>query len=870
MLRIGQSPTKKNTGELASILPDWLRDVQQQARESAEENAAQEAAQPKVQKNEAPDLLAGLASQARGDDDEIPDWLSGINPTAGAKPSEIPSREPETDPLAQVNEPSPEDSPSWMDETKGQSETQEEKDELSAWFSRTSAQPSEPFTVEPGESQDGSDWMSLDASAASLQQPTPPKEEEDLSWLRNLEASAKQSAEPSEPRQDFGRMSSAASSEPASQEEDLSWLNNLGGIVEPSQPFDQTQGKPALAQSDAPQEDLSWLNNLGRTSERSQEEPAKPSPQEDLSWLNNLGQTAESLPSESVQPAAQEDLDWLNKLGGSTSELSQQESTQPSSQEDLSWLNDTEGISNVTDPSSPIFSPRRTAPLSGEPQNESVPDWLKSATEEPSMPPLGAGALDWFASHDLQADQVSATPESPAGKSSGLSEGSSSLPIDQTQEEPALPGSDIFTSPSESLPSTNPDVDSLFSMNLPDWLTNAELGASDVSVQRAEIPSTEEGESLAPVELPSWVQAMRPVEALISETSSGIEDQAPERDGPLAGLRGVIPLLPIGSSQRPKAISLTLQATDEQQASAALLEQILAGETAPRPSVTSAFITSQRVLRWALTGLVMVVLGAMIGLRSQSMPVSNTLPAEVGSASSAIATIPENAPVLVVLDYEPALAGEMEAVSGPFLGNMVLLRHPNLSFLSTSPNGSALVERLMANTKINRAAPEGLGYQAGEQYFNLGFLPGGSAGVLAFVESPQTAIRSADVVENFSQYAAVIVLTDHAESGRVWVEQLDARKQSDSALTSQPLLVVASAQAGPLLQPYVSSRQVTGMISGLSDAARYEFVNNMPPGMARTYWDTFGIGLLLAVILITFGSLWSLFTGIRPRRAGIE
>jgi hypothetical protein len=871
MLHIGQSPTKKNTGELESILPDWLRDVQQQARESAEENAAQEAAQPKVQKNEAPDLLAGLASQARGDDDEIPDWLSGINPTARAKPSEISSRESETDPHAQVNESSPEDSSSWTGETKGQSETQEERDELSAWFSRTSAQPSEPFTVEPDESQDGSDWMSnLDASAASLQQPTPPKEEEDLSWLRNLEASAKQSAEPSEPRQDLGRMPGAASSQPASQEEDLSWLNNLGGIAEPSQPFDQTQGKPALAQSDAPQEDLSWLNNIGKTSELSQQEPAKPSPQEDLSWLNNLGETAKPSPPEFAQPpAAQEDLDWLNNLGR-TSEPSGQESTQPSSREGSSGLNDREGTSDVTDPFAPVFSPRRTAPLSGEPQNESVPEWLKSATEEPSMPPLGAGALDWFASHDLPADQVPATPESPVGRSSGWSEGTSSLPIDQTQDESALPESDIFTSSSESLPSTNQDVDSLFSMNVPDWLSNPELGAGDVSVQRPEIPSTEERESLAPVELPSWVQAMRPVEALISETASGIEDQAPERDGPLAGLRGVIPLLPIGSSRRPKAMSLTLQATAEQQASAALLEQILAGETAPRPSTTSAFITSQRVLRWALTGLVMVVLGAMIGLRSQSMPVSNILPVEVGSASSAIATIPENAPVLVVLDYEPALAGEMEAVSGPFLGNMVLLRHPNLSFLSTSPNGSALVERLMANTKINRAAPEGLGYQAGEQYFNLGYLPGGSAGVLAFVESPQTAIRSADVVENFSQYAAVIVLTDHAESGRVWVEQLDARKQSDSALTSQPLLVVASAQAGPLLQPYVSSRQIVGMISGLPDAARYEFVNNMPPGMARTYWDTFGIGLLLAVILITFGSLWSLFTGIRPRRAGIE
>ena len=63
VLRIGQNPTKKNTGELESVLPEWLKDVRQQARDSAEEEAAQAAAQPKVQKNEPPDLLAGLASQ---------------------------------------------------------------------------------------------------------------------------------------------------------------------------------------------------------------------------------------------------------------------------------------------------------------------------------------------------------------------------------------------------------------------------------------------------------------------------------------------------------------------------------------------------------------------------------------------------------------------------------------------------------------------------------------------------------------------------------------------------------------------------------------------------------------------------------------
>jgi hypothetical protein len=201
---------------------------------------------------------------------------------------------------------------------------------------------------------------------------------------------------------------------------------------------------------------------------------------------------------------------------------------------------------------------------------------------------------------------------------------------------------------------------------------------------------------------------------------------------------------------------------------------------------------------------------------------------------------------------------------------MVLLSQPQFSFLSTSPNGSALVERLLARTRITQPAPDGFGYQAGTQYCNLGYLPGGAAGVLGFMEAPRQIIPFAcqeENVEAFFNYAAIVVMTDHAESGRVWVEQLQSRKQVDPLLAGQPLFVVASAQAGPLLQPYVASQQITGMISGLSDAARYEVQNNVPPGMARSYWDTFGIGLALAIAAIILGSLWNILTGIRARRA---
>src|SRR5512134_3708279 len=87
VLRIGDTPTKKNTGELESVLPGWLKDVRQQARDSAEEEAAQAAARPKEQKNEPTDLLAGLASQARGsEEEEVPDWLANLRPAAKPSP----------------------------------------------------------------------------------------------------------------------------------------------------------------------------------------------------------------------------------------------------------------------------------------------------------------------------------------------------------------------------------------------------------------------------------------------------------------------------------------------------------------------------------------------------------------------------------------------------------------------------------------------------------------------------------------------------------------------------------------------------------------------------------------------------------------
>ncbi len=946
-IQIGEGPTKKNTGELEPFMPQWLKDVRQQGKVSAEENSVQPVTQPKVQKNEAPDLLAGLASQGDDDEDDVPDWLANINPVIKSKPSIPSSNEPANDFFAQFNKSEPPpvvaakpkvDEPKQEEKTSrvgGVASVPVEKDELSGWLQGASETPTDALAFQPGASADDSDWMSKFASSEPAAGEAPQREEkEDLSWLHTLEASARQSEDRpvsgQESGWDFG--ASSVPSQSSDSQEDLSWLSNLGGTSEPAQPstpsassqedlswLSNLGGTSEPAQPSTPsassQDDLGWLSNLGGTSEPAQPSTPSASSQEDLGWLSNFGGTSEPVQPSTSPASSQDDLGWLSNLGG-TSEPAQPST--PSSQEDLGWLNEFAGTSEpasqpsasgdldwlsnlggasepapqpsssgdsdwlaglgeISQPSMPSsakpfgttdelslppnfdetkgipqispFMPRRTAPLNENAINDNMPDWLKSATEAAPSLPLGVGVLD-----DLRGTS-SRTPEKVT-------------PPSTPKPVPVEP--EVFPAPAESRSLSNQDVDSLFSMDMPDWLSQPQPGASDADSQPGGLSPRE---SLAPVELPSWVQAMRPVESALSETDASVaQDQPAEKEGPLAGLVGVIPFAPIGSSRRPKAFSLKLQATEEQQAEAALFDRILAGETAARAVSSSATITSQRMLRIAISAAFWVVLGAILFLRSQFMPVSALLPNDVQAVSNTVASIPDGASVLVVIDYDPSLAGEMEAVGGPLLDQLVLAKAPRLSFLSTSPNSSALADRLLASANISKPIDAGgLGYLAGQKYSNLGYLPGGSAGILDFMSQPDSFIRANEFkVSGFSGYAAVIVLTDNAESGRAWVEQLHTAKQTNPSLANQSLILVTSAQAGPLLQPYVSSKQVAGMINGLADAARFEFVNNSRPGMARSYWDAFGIGILMAVVLIFAGSVWNLAAGIRARRASSE
>ena len=219
------------------------------------------------------------------------------------------------------------------------------------------------------------------------------------------------------------------------------------------------------------------------------------------------------------------------------------------------------------------------------------------------------------------------------------------------------------------------------------------------------------------------------------------------------------------------------------------------------------------------------------------------------------------------------LRGEMEAAAAPFMDHL-LLKGPRLALISTSPTGPALAERFLHDTNASPLIAVH-NYQSGQQYVNLGYLAGGPSGVQYFADSPSKAAQFTldgqqawtlpplQGVRALSDFAALIILTDNADSGRVWIEQ------TGSTIGTTPMLMVLSAQAEPLILPYYVSGQVKGLVTGLAGGDAYGQIFARPDstlGLAEKYWNSLGVGTLVAEILIVIGAIWSAVSGWRSRR----
>ncbi len=740
LVRPGEEPTVKSTAALESTLPSWLRRLRK-AEESAESNPS-EATSPDQR------MPLGPSPDAKPDTtDDQPDWLPGLEKTVADDEKEVP------DWLASLREEKPDTSA--QQSASLQDRALNTTGSLSAgvadadWEARLGGEPKPetPDAKPEGEKQGGMeslDWLdSLGTETTVSGEGTNPVAEQDEAlheWLSALPANPPANTEevPSVPTETENipewpaspTSPEEASSVPSEREDLPEWPKSPTGFAEI--PSIQAEKENLPGWQTPPQEKVIEPGPTPGMPDSIAAESEIPD------WLSNLS----SIPATAEEPAEEIVPDWLAEV-----------ETNP----------ETEGSAPAAPPASAeVASPQAAT-------GDEIPGWLSAYQAEASAAEQQA----------VKNEPVGSTPQP-----SEIREGTGPLPdwlagIEKTSQPSGSPPALIA---GEEGPASSKQTDQEFSLEMPDWISklNPEQAFEKASAGNIEKATPE---NLELSELPSWVQAMRPVELVVAETREAPHEEqlAPEQTGPLAGLQGVLPVTPgLGSLRKPPAYTAILQVTENQQRYAAALEKMISGETKPVVAGQSR-LTSSRVWRWVITVFLLaaVLLPILTGI--PATPASTLRSPETVSAFTMISNLPSNSPVLVVFDYDPSLSGELEAAAAPVMDHL-LLQGPRLALISTSPTGPALAERFLSDANASPLVA-GHKYQSGQQYVDLGYLAGGPSGVQYFANSPaQAAPFTIDGqeawttpplqgVRAFSDFAAILVLTDNADSGRIWIEQ---------------------------------------------------------------------------------------------------
>jgi len=802
----GETPTKISTSDLENTLPSWLRDVRQAAEESP---AALPAATPEFlaapvapTPNTPLDFLSGLSAAKDDSDEPVPDWLAGLRdslPTEEVSQSQNPVQDLLT--------------------------------------SLTPPAPIEPQPVEPPAEEEPT-WDFHDSATAE----TP-------DWLAALKA---QENTPAAPKiEEKAEMSATSGDFP-------DWLSQLSSQTSPAATLPESApNTSSSATGDLPD----WITSLRDDSAAPVAQPASAeatAPQGDLpDWMASLrddsaAPVAQPAPAEVTAP--QGDLpDWMASLRD--------------------------------DSAAPVEQP---APAEATAPQGDLPDWLANISPNVEQSPSVEKPAKAF---DTGAFAESALPgEAEPNWLSGITSSAPQPAAPEAEPASALPGwLDAFFVPgaekpseavnqaavemppvAETLPAetsaapTGAASDAIFSMDMPDWLAGFTPSDLDMPAPKAEMASTASTETpeITPVNLPSWVQAMRPMEAVIADAEDVENEQMVEKSGPLAGLRAVLPMIVGGMTMRkPKTYSIKLNMDDAQQAQVALLEKLLATETKAQDLPAREKNRAERPLRWVIALILLLVTVIPLLMGSRWLDVPQLAGADLQAFTETLGKIEPNAPVLVVFDYQPALAGELEPIAASAVREL-MLKQARLVFVSTTPTGALMSERLMARLDPQQT------YTSSAQ---LGYLPGGAAGIQVFASAPTRIERdglNGAVLESptlagvttLNDFAAALILTDSPDEGRLWVEQ------AAPELRGKPLLMVLSAQAEPLLRPYFDSGQVQGLMVGLNSGAVFE-QQVSPDGPVRQVWDAFGLGLIAMEALIFIGGIWGLVSAWLSARA---
>lgn len=618
---------------------------------------------------------------------------------------------------------------------------------------------------------------------------------------------------------------------------------------------------PQTADGIQPQEEASepeplivdWLRDM-----RDEEETSSSSPEDlegngeeqPLDWLDGIRLDEESdsesgpgteneddFPGGETEPV-EEEPEWLERIRSRKAE---------------DWA-EAEVVEEASEPLPDLFEEgEEDVPVTGS-SAEQLPDWLADIH-------LGEG-MDLQDEQETPADIAEPAPEPGQEPVIESTEAHDETVVDMASSEATGPGSapSLEAKRDEELPEEG---------GMPAWYDEfrPEEPAEDLEIEDAETDA-----DLTPAQIPVWLEGVRPVESVAPSPPLRDEtERKVESSGPLAGLRGVLPAeMELSHLEKPLAYPAKIQATENQSKYADLLRSFLEEEGRPRPLGGTSSHPSQAPLRWVIAAvLFLAILWSLIsGSNPAPLP---PFPQESQAVHRLISAIPAEAKVLLAFDYDPGLSPEMDATAAAVVDHL-MLRGAHLTLISTLQAGPLVAERFI--TRIQDAH----GYQKNEQYVNLGFIPGGAAGLLSLAESPaRTVPFTLDSVRawesgttqslpplqgirTLEDFSMVVVIADQGDLARAWIEQVAPSLDGEDGQT--PMVMVVSAQAEPLVRPYYQGNppQIQGLVSGLRGGAGYASLTGRE-SLPNLYWPAFGTGLVVATLLVVGGGAFNLSSG---------
>jgi len=512
-----------------------------------------------------------------------------------------------------------------------------------------------------------------------------------------------------------------------------------------------------------------------------------------------------------------------------------------------------------------------TAPAAGE-TTEGLPDWLaglvteapsdeeeqpspltaessiftEAVPEEPSPP--SSTTPDWLKGVTPMDEELTLTQEQPAFTPGEAVSGA----LEEEYEEPVPAGTEGDEIPDwlkGLTPAAPPspveeeaafvermsEDESLVRAEVPSWLQGLRPPGTgplpplpEMRVPGADVPPPEEG-GLVRAEIPDWVQQLRPVPSAEGEQHPL---EPAETEGPLAGLRGVLPggsTMDMPTDFQPAPVpaipeSIVAQAQLWQK----LLEQ---PRSVQRPVAQHRARSGKGQLATRLIVVVILLAVTVLGLLWGDIPLSQAISQpHIEHFSKAIDALEPGDTVIVAVEYGPAEAGEMTILAEAVMQHLAD-RNAEMMVVSTLAEGTGLAQSLLEPLALTNRLPAG----------QTAYLPGSSNGVAQFLSEPAEA-------------KMIVVLAGRAERLRWWVEQ-------NNATQLLPMAIGVNAATAPLVMPYLETAPVAGWIAGLPDVVAYQQFRGLTSSILESQLDALMLAHWAALALLLFGLFYYLALG---------